>query len=978
MGQVLQPSSKLSKIPLDSLSSHLKELPDIFTRYGSIQLGAIMRALAGIRVEGDMVILDFPDKYTHHRQEVEKNRPLIEEILENWVGMPIRVYGNWEKLYEEHKPTPQTAPEIRESSAVAYRPPSAVASGVNISQLREAAVLSFKKGEIQKAQGLVQDVRNQQSNDPKRLSRSLFYIANKIRDLQTKLALFSEAVDRDPHNEYALANYGRLLAKNKQFNKAFEMFERALQVNPNNAVTLSIFGGALLENGRVQEAGKLLKRSLEIKPNDALTLCNYGKALAVEHQYEQAYQMFEHAQKIRPNDHRILSAYGRVLAEVGNYESACEMFDQALRIQPRDPMVLTNYAKSLIELNQVNQAFDKFELALASNPHDTITLNTYGVALAECGQPDKAFSMFERSLKIRPDDKVTLTGYGKALATYGRQGKSLEVLGRARAIAPNDTAILNTYGNILADYGQFDKAIETFQHSLQLNPNNIVALTGYGNVLYHLGRTEDAVEQLNQALQIDPNNVVSLVSYAKIHAGEGEIENAREKFEQVLAIKPYDPVALFRYAALLEREGEYDTAIEYLERINRSDIPQHLSVFFAVILGRLYYLIQQESKGNEYFDFAVSHSHDADREEIRIIWNLITISPYNDEVIERLKRIGRSSLQISQLLDPKDYFDIYEGGAKGKIETLAMLNKALYHRLKNALAILKGKAYLISFDNESLCTLSEEIVHNIDSVFSRMDERRKREQKMTENLLMDDYSKILNIVSKTAHDISDIVNAELPVIASKLHSQQSDFDKEDPSYQAITELLNLVEETKSDLNDLKSINGGINIHRRTFKVFELFQTWATGQHFQHATISIDIQNAQEEFVGDAPKIRGFIKELIENSVNHNPYQKVLHIGVVSRDVNGLPSYVVGLTERQTAAIPVDRRFLNIIIQDNGKGIPQDQKAWVFLPLTTTSENGTGLGLYIIKQTLKQMKGYIIENGTQGVNFEIYIPYNLQR
>jgi C4-dicarboxylate-specific signal transduction histidine kinase len=62
-------------------------------------------------------------------------------------------------------------------------------------------------------------------------------------------------------------------------------------------------------------------------------------------------------------------------------------------------------------------------------------------------------------------------------------------------------------------------------------------------------------------------------------------------------------------------------------------------------------------------------------------------------------------------------------------------------------------------------------------------------------------------------------------------------------------------------------------------------------------------------------------------------------------------------------------------RDNGKGVPQDKKKWIFLPLKTTeSKQGSGLGLYIIQKTLKEMGGFILENGTKGANFLIYIPY----
>ena len=65
-------------------------------------------------------------------------------------------------------------------------------------------------------------------------------------------------------------------------------------------------------------------------------------------------------------------------------------------------------------------------------------------------------------------------------------------------------------------------------------------------------------------------------------------------------------------------------------------------------------------------------------------------------------------------------------------------------------------------------------------------------------------------------------------------------------------------------------------------------------------------------------------------------------------------------------------FLQIMLFDDGKGIPKEKKNWIFLPLNTTSKQGSGLGLFIIKKTLEEMDGFIWENGVQGVRFNIFI------
>ncbi len=80
----------------------------------------------------------------------------------------------------------------------------------------------------------------------------------------------------------------------------------------------------------------------------------------------------------------------------------------------------------------------------------------------------------------------------------------------------------------------------------------------------------------------------------------------------------------------------------------------------------------------------------------------------------------------------------------------------------------------------------------------------------------------------------------------------------------------------------------------------------------------------------------------------------------------------------TPTIPGDRRYLYIQFTDNGRGIPDDKKDWIFQPLNTTSteEKGSGLGLFIARKTLQKMGGSIREVGEvgRGVRFQIYLPY----
>ena len=178
-----------------------------------------------------------------------------------------------------------------------------------------------------------------------------------------------------------------------------------------------------------------------------------------------------------------------------------------------------------------------------------------------------------------------------------------------------------------------------------------------------------------------------------------------------------------------------------------------------------------------------------------------------------------------------------------------------------------------------------------------------------------------------------------------------------------------LELTQTALSDLKAINEGITIKNHRFKVKKLFEKWETIPILDGAQIFLDIHNGDSEFNGDEEKIKSALNELVENSLKYNSNQHNLAIRITSQDVINPP-------EIRGRTMPGEQKYLLITFSDNGKGVPEDKKDWIFQPLRTTSQEGkgSGLGLFIIRKTLIKMNGYIRETGYNGARFEIHIPY----
>lgn len=73
----------------------------------------------------------------------------------------------------------------------------------------------------------------------------------------------------------------------------------------------------------------------------------------------------------------------------------------------------------------------------------------------------------------------------------------------------------------------------------------------------------------------------------------------------------------------------------------------------------------------------------------------------------------------------------------------------------------------------------------------------------------------------------------------------------------------------------------------------------------------------------------------------------------------------------------EKNFIKISIEDNGSGIEKKDLQEIFNPFFSKgkSENGNGLGLYLVKKTIEEHRGYIfvLSKKKKGTVFEILIP-----
>jgi signal transduction histidine kinase len=386
----------------------------------------------------------------------------------------------------------------------------------------------------------------------------------------------------------------------------------------------------------------------------------------------------------------------------------------------------------------------------------------------------------------------------------------------------------------------------------------------------------------------------------------------------------------------------------------------------------------------EFIDEAIANSDDEDVSRLYAARSLLANNPLSrEEAINLLLQIEETSPRYSEAMktialnaDSQTAYELFSGNNEEFTDT-EMLYRAMYHKIGNEVAILKSIAYRLLRKIPANHPLAQKIAEELDELQSEIDEERASQKKAIAAIPRDDYRQLVQIVSHTAHNIADQVNNQLAAIESKTRRALRKLDPDSTEYTHFDKLLCQLELTQTALNDLKSINEGITIRRHRFPVHRLFEkwdpsNWSTNQpRIQKARVKLFVDNPNSEFDGDEEKIKSILNELVENSLKHNGNHSDLLIRMYSRDL-------INPIDIGAPTIPGNRKYLYLQFIDNGKGIPEDQKDWIFQPLNTTSseDKGSGLGLFIARKTLQKMGGSIQEVGElgAGVRFKIYLPY----
>lgn len=212
-----------------------------------------------------------------------------------------------------------------------------------------------------------------------------------------------------------------------------------------------------------------------------------------------------------------------------------------------------------------------------------------------------------------------------------------------------------------------------------------------------------------------------------------------------------------------------------------------------------------------------------------------------------------------------------------------------------------------------------------------------------------------HFIYRSSHDM----RAPLSSIIGLVELIQTEDDEEERK-----EYVSLIGQSVSKLDQLLidiaqyAKNKNMDIRSQPIHFTSLVEDLINGIKFTKKAQSIHFQTSIQQkdiFYGDEERIRSIIGNLLSNAVRYS---------------KELPSSFVSITINVT-----DR--VQIYIRDNGIGIEKEYQSKVFDMFFKVSNlsSGSGLGLYIIKETVKTLGGYIDVQSIEdiGTSFMVELP-----
>jgi tetratricopeptide (TPR) repeat protein len=161
---------------------------------------------------------------------------------------------------------------------------------------------------------------------------------------------------------------GAVAYQGGEYERALALYQDAVKRNPNDAEAWSNMGQVLVRLRRPAEAIPHFDRAIAILPSRWAYHFNRARAYGLLNDWPKAADGYRAAQQLYPDDYAIAFNLGLALRKAGNHAAAVEQFQKAISLDPQEPTFHLSLAMSYESLGRMPEAVAAFRRTLELAP----------------------------------------------------------------------------------------------------------------------------------------------------------------------------------------------------------------------------------------------------------------------------------------------------------------------------------------------------------------------------------------------------------------------------------------------------------------------------------------------------------------------------------------------------------------------------------------------------------------------------------
>lgn len=355
-------------------------------------------------------------------------------------------------------------------------------------------------------------------------SLAVLTLARVTPDKKAAMAALEEFLKQNPAARDVRIAHAKLLAEDKQYDRARAEFERMLKDDPKDLTALFALGVLDMQSGRRASAERYLEDYIDGLSADGEEERDPTQALLLLAQLAEDRNDLPTAiawlDRIEPGEAWLPAQIRRaeLIAKNGDVEGAREALARIDTHSPEEEVqVALAQARILRAAKRPQDAYEAMHAVAEKYPSNVDVLYEFALMAEKVGRHAEMESTLRRIIKLAPDNYQAYNALGYSLADRGvRLQEALSLIEKAVKLAPSDPFIMDSLGWVQFRLGRLDDAERTLRRAYTLQPDAEIGVH-LGEVLWTRGEHEKAQQLWREAKAKDPHNDALKDTLSRLH-----------------------------------------------------------------------------------------------------------------------------------------------------------------------------------------------------------------------------------------------------------------------------------------------------------------------------------------------------------------------------------------------------------------------------------------------------------------------------